>query len=92
MEQQRRQKAATTAAHCPWCGDLQDPSAWGLEHDPKAGDLTLCTCCGRACVYTSLMGLRELERDDVANLTPEQLEQLANAALRWRAGRGRAMH
>jgi hypothetical protein len=89
-QKQRRQK--TTAAKCPWCGELQDPSAWGIDHDPKAGDLTMCTCCGRACVYTSLMGLRQLDRDDVANLAPEQLEQLANAAQRWRVGRGRELH
>lgn len=70
------------ASKCVRCGFTLD-AANGVDANgpriPNPGDLSVCLYCGTVMAFTDRLLLRELEREEIEALRPEEKEDIAIA-------------
>jgi hypothetical protein len=65
------------ATPCPACGfPFERATCTTGDHQPKAGDLTLCIRCACVLIFTEGLGLELASTKVLRECTPEQLDHL----------------
>ncbi len=67
---------------CPWCGK-KSSRAWALDPEgdarPKPGDFSMCLSCGNVYVFTSDLGARKPEPDEIPEYAREKIARCQRA-------------
>jgi hypothetical protein len=76
------------ANHCPACGKLLNAATHPTEDiPPKAGDLTMCICCGEFFCFCAGLELRPLDGGVLAEADLIEIQRLRRAWAAMRANR-----
>lgn len=75
---------AIPVTRCVRCGYRMDEttSAYGEEEKPKAGDISICLCCGKVQAFEADLRLREATQEETANVWKQITEiQIVRAGM-----------